>query len=163
MDVDVFELLRAFPCIRSISRQTLRFLGKHFHGGEHGKVDGILLGQLSSAGIREIGALVDHGGLTDEAVLDFLFANRDDADAKHPRRFELRGAKSLSPHFVSKLVKACRDCANNDSRCISPSDGGPTSICVISRSKCAWGLCGAASSTRRARGSSISTTRTDSK
>ncbi|KAH7712947.1 hypothetical protein AAVH_19726 [Aphelenchoides avenae] len=114
MDVDVFELLRSFPCIRSISRQTLRFLGKHFHGGEHGKVDGILLGQLSSAGIREIGALVDHGGLTDEAVLDFLFANHDDVDADHPRRFELRGAKSLSPQFVSKLVKACRDSSNND-------------------------------------------------
>ncbi|KAH7712948.1 hypothetical protein AAVH_19727 [Aphelenchoides avenae] len=111
LDVDVFELLRAFPCLQSISQQTLRFLSKHFRPQEGAaRIDDALLGKLSSLVVREIGAIKDRGGLTDNGILNFLFANNEYADGAEQRRgMELRGAKALSRQFVLKLVKACRE------------------------------------------------------
>lgn len=107
LDVDVFELLRAFPCLQSISQQTLRFLSKHFRPQEGAaRIDDALLGKLSSLVVREIGAIKDRGGLTDNGILNFLFANNEYADGAEQRRgMELRGAKALSRQFVLKLVK----------------------------------------------------------
>ncbi|KAH7715337.1 hypothetical protein AAVH_17270 [Aphelenchoides avenae] len=113
--VDVFDLLRSFPCYRSVSTQTLRFLGKHFHTEDDvGKIDEVLLGKLSSMGVRETGVIEHHDRLTDEAVLEFLFANCEKAgEVKRRRILELRSAQAVSSQFCSKLVKACCESRSN--------------------------------------------------
>lgn len=102
----VFHLLTSFPDVRSISAQTLRFLGQHCRPAKLGILDDLLLGVLTEMGVRKLG-VTTASALTDEALLRFLFAGCAETDGLR-RYIELWNVDSLSSQFLGKLVKVSR-------------------------------------------------------